>query len=165
MPIVEYPFPWFSPRSPQRPLSPVEIVDPHTQQSVKGVGVLDTGATLCVFPFEHAGAMGISLEASDKFHLESGGHERDAHEYTVAIRVFVVVQPKRGGIYTAPAPVLELARVRAAFVRGLEYPILGVEDFLDTYVLTVNYQRQQFSIRVPLEEGACRICHPADVVR
>jgi hypothetical protein len=160
MPIVEYPFLAFAPRSMWRPLLPVEIVNPHTRQAVQAYGVVDTGATVCAFPLENADDIGIKLGPEHRFHLESAGNEREAYGYTVMIRVFAILQAVRRDIYTPPTPVIELADTRIAFIRGLKCPVLGVKGFLDRYVVTVNHPRQEFSVRVPSEARVCKICHP-----
>jgi hypothetical protein len=160
MPIVEYPFLAFSPRSPWRPLLPVEIANPHTQQAVQAYAVVDTGATLCAFPVEHADDIGIALRPEDRFPLESAGNAREAYGSMVTIRVFAILQAVRPDVYTPPKPVLELVNTRVAFVHGLKGPVLGVQGFLDRYVVTVSYPRYEFSIRVPAEERACKICRP-----
>jgi hypothetical protein len=35
------------------------------------------------------------------------------------------------------------------FIRGCDDFLLGVQDFLDEFVLTIDYPRQRFSIRKP----------------
>lgn len=162
MPIVEYPFMRFSADSQWQPLLPLEIISPHNGHGIEGLGVVDTGATLCAIPSEWAEELGVSLDPATAMDLTSAGQKREAYKHVLGVRIFPISKVT-DGVYIEEKPIIELPEARIALISDLNYVILGVESFLDKYVLTINYQRQEFSIRTPSLQRSCRICWPADI--
>ena len=63
MPIRDYPFTCIGKGAPPRPMLPIEIINPATNQSVYTLGLIDTGADECALPADLAGVLGHTLLA------------------------------------------------------------------------------------------------------
>ena len=123
------------------PVLPILIHNPHTGKSVKAFGIIDTGADECAIPAWIAAKLGHVLEKGYKSSSITGSGEAIAYKHTTAIDIF---HPQHG-----TTPVYSLEKIQVDYMPDLDVVLLGVRNFLDRFVLTVDYPRHRFSIKYP----------------
>lgn len=123
----------------------IRVTNPHTNTKVVIQAIVDTGADSCAFPVDIAEQLGHNLESvpAKLVFTASGPTEAFAHTSRVDI-----LEMRPDGL--AGDKVLHtIDDTPIDFIRGCEDFLLGVQDFLDDFVLTIDYPRQCFSIHKP----------------
>jgi predicted aspartyl protease len=130
VPSRSYPFTSLRPGQRPRPLLPVTIENPATGKKIWTLALIDTGADECALPISLAGRLGHTLERGAAKTVATAGGEITAHSHTAKITV--------EGLVALEATV--------DFIPGLGTPLLGVNSFLSSLILTVDYPRQTFTL-------------------
>lgn len=139
MPITDCPFVQW-PGGTFRPTLPIRIINPHTGQSQKTLGLIDTGADECALPAFYATLLGHDLLAGNKIPINTGNGQTEVYEHTTRIEIF---NPLTGDIaYT-------INDTPIGFLPNLKVILLGVKSFLSKFVLSIDYPRNVFSIKFP----------------
>jgi predicted aspartyl protease len=131
MDIIEYPFSRLSPDDTPRPWLPVKIKNPHTNQSVNVLGLIDTGADECAVPADFAPTIGHDLQAGHQKSINTGNGVTTAYAHTLCFET--------NGI--------EIENVLIDFMPNLNVVLLGVKSFLSNFILTVDYESYTFSLK------------------
>src|SRR5574340_416068 len=148
MPIRNFPFCITSPTdSFPRPWLPIKIINPHTGQSIKFFGLIDTGADACSIPATLAPALGHVLVNGTPRPSKTAGGMTTGYSHTTKIEIYDLNDRL---LYTINDTPLD-------FMPGLHVPLLGVTRFLDQFELHVDYPAKNFSIKWPSPVISCLI--------
>jgi hypothetical protein len=79
--------------------------------------------------------LGIRLRAGRRREISTGSGTATAYSHVVRIEL--------------PEYRLSTNQFRGDFLPGLTVPLLGVANFLNRFVLTIDYPRRRFSLREP----------------
>ena len=124
----------------------VRVVNPHTNTSHPPVlALMDTGADECSFPAEAAFPLGHNLESTPRKEITTAGGRTWAYSHTSRVEILERRPDGRYGdkvLYTISDTLID-------FTIGLKTFILGTKQFLDGFVLKIDYPQQVFSIRTP----------------
>jgi hypothetical protein len=142
MPITKYPFIRTHPNAPPRPNLPIVIRNPHTGLHYNAWGQIDTGADMCVIPSVCAAVLGHDLEKGSEDSAGTGSGPGKLFYHTTEIEICKM----EVGVPDHKTSLISIPETQIAFMPGLQTVLLGVRDFLDIYILTVDYQAQNFSI-------------------
>lgn len=145
MPIVEYPFQAQGPFSEAAPILPVKIINPGTNLVWPTWALVDTGATSCTIPGHVATVIGHNVVGPPDARGETGGGRDDIYLRTCRIEIFEM----RSTGFVTNNVIITIPNGPVAVLPNLRVVLLGVDDFLEEYVLTIDYPRQVFSIRKP----------------
>jgi len=138
MPIRDCPFSYFG-SGISRPILPVRIVNPHTGKSYRTHGIVDTGADECAIPASIAQILGHDLFAGQTKYIRTGNGVTAAYPHSTKFEIF---HPASGELlYTVDDTPVD-------FMPNLHVVLLGANNFLNRFVLTIDYPRQSFSIRM-----------------
>jgi len=140
MPIRNFPF-LGSAGDTKRPWLPIKIVNPHTNQSMKIIGLVDTGADECTIPAEFAAMLGHTLQNGASKMSNTAGGPGKGWLHTTRIEIYNLQDQL---IYTINDTPLD-------FMEGLHIPLLGVSHFLDNFQLHIDYPKKNFSITWPIK--------------
>lgn len=138
MPFSDYPFISLSPGQRPRPMLPIRIVNPQNNQSMRALGLIDTGADQCSIPADFAKLLGHNLAAGTEKEIRTAGGPAKAYGHTTRIEVFSMKTPA-ATVHTIPDTPVD-------FCPGLHVVLLGVDHFLSEFLLTINYPKQNFSL-------------------
>ena len=122
------------------PLLKITIVNPATGLSVSTFGLIDTGADECAIPAGFARALGHNLQAGITKTIQTGNGATSAYAHTSTIQI-------HDPLTNVVAHTIQQTPVD--FMPNLHVVLLGVRNFLGTFVLTVDYPQQEFSIIRP----------------
>jgi hypothetical protein len=125
-----------------RAILEVKIINPVTGDSQKTYGIIDTGADQCAVPADFAQLLGHNLSAGTNRKIATGNGETTAYGHTTRIEIF------RPGLLD---PVYTIQDTPIDFMPNLPVVLLGVENFLNNFVLTIDYPSKQFSIKKPTQ--------------
>ena len=128
--ISNIPFIKVSPDDLPRPWLPVKIINPHTNNYIKVYGLVDTGADECALPAGYAVLLGHNLQAGYPKEINTGNGKTLAYSHTVNIETYD----------------FKIQNVLIDFMPNLYVPLMGVRSFLSSFVLTIDYPNQNFSI-------------------
>jgi len=121
-----------------RPLLSIRIINPHTNQSTLTYGIIDTGADECAIPAVFAPLLGHNLQAGTVKQISTGNGLTVAYSHTTKFEIF---HPNSGYLlYT-------LSDTPVDFLPNLHVVLLGVNNFLSRFILTINYPNKCFSIK------------------
>jgi predicted aspartyl protease len=118
-----------------KPWLGIEIENPHTGQKIKCEGLIDTGASECCFPEHFADMLGHDFRTGEKINLGTASGATDAYMHTTIIHV----------------PGFSTNECKVSFVKGLKIPLLGVKSFLSNFILTIDYPKETFSLKLPVK--------------
>ncbi|MCK5603024.1 hypothetical protein KAR91_14165, partial [Candidatus Pacearchaeota archaeon] len=124
-----------------RPLLPIQITNPHTGVNYKTYGLIDTGADDCAVPASLAQIVGHNLIAGQLKEIRTGNGVTKAYAHTTKIDIF--------HINDSVNPVFTIHDTPVDFMPNLHCVLLGVENFLSQFILTVDYPNKSFSIQYP----------------
>lgn len=123
-----------------RPLLPIRIINPHTGKGYKTFGLIDTGADDCAVPAVFAPILGHNLQAGESKVISTGNGETIAYAHTTKVEIY---HPETGeSLYIIDDTPID-------FMPNLHVTLLGVNSFLNRFVLTINYPAKRFSIKYP----------------
>lgn len=132
MPIHNYPFKIIRPGDIARPYLPVTIINPVNSKQVKVYALIDTGADECAFPASFASLFDIHLQSGHVKRISTGNGITIAYSHICRIEV--------EGFSTQG--------VLVDFMPNLNIPLLGVRSFLSNFILTVDYPKEVFSLKL-----------------
>ena len=121
---------------------PITIHNPHTGQSIRTFGIIDTGADECAIPGKMASRLGHTLEKGKAGSSKTGGGLSECYAHTTSIDIF---HPQKGS-----APAYRLENIPVDFMPDLDVVLLGVRNFLSEFILAIDYPRYEFSIKRPI---------------
>ena len=131
MPIRNIPFDGVS------PYLPIRIINPSNGKAVRTHGLVDTGASSCAFPGHIAALLGHDLTKGKKQNANSAGGTAESYAHTTTIEIYDF-QDNR---------LFVVNKVTVGYMPKLSVNLLGVENFLAGFQLTVDYPGKRFSIR------------------
>ena len=151
MPIPRYPFLRFvegriwigGPGS--LPALWIKVTNPDTGLAVKTLAIVDTGAHSCAFPSEVAEKLGHKLNAGIPKPINTANRNTTAFAHKTKIQILDVEadgSPSNHILYDMPVQQIH-------YTCGLNAFLLGQSNFLNKFVLKINYPKQEFSIRFP----------------
>ena len=132
MPIRNYPFSTIRKGDLPRPYLPITIINPDTNKKLKVFALIDTGADECAFPASFAPLLGHNLQSGQQKNISTGNGITIAYGHTTRIEI--------EGFATQD--------VLIDFMPNLNIPLLGVRSFLSNFVLTVDYTKRVFSLKL-----------------
>jgi predicted aspartyl protease len=132
MPIRNYPFSTIQKGVLPRPYLPITIMNPDTNKKLKVFALIDTGADECAFPASFAPLLGHNLQSGKQKNISTGNGITIAYGHTTRIEI--------EGFTTRD--------VLIDFMPNLNIPLLGVRSFLSNFILTVDYPRKVFSLKL-----------------
>ena len=121
----------------------IRVANPHTNTKVVIQALVDTGADSCAFPADIAGQLGHNLESVPAKPVFTASGQTETFAHTSRVDILEMRPDGLAGdkvLYTIDDTPID-------FIRGCDDFLLGVRDFLDEFVLTIDYPRQRFSIR------------------
>lgn len=122
-----------------KPFLDVRYINPHTGISVRTTALIDTGADTCVLPASMADVLGHDLELGYPANYQGvTGVCIPFYKHTMQIEI-------DGLNYITD-------NVMIAFSPTVREPILGVQTFLNKFILTINYPGKTFSLQLPSED-------------
>lgn len=133
MPIRNFPFTTTRPGDVPRPYLPITLINPDTRKRLKVMALIDTGADECALPASFAPLLGHDLQAGQERRINTGNGVTIAYAHTLRIEI--------KGFATQ--------HVLIDFMPNLHTPLLGVKSFLNHFVLTINYPKKMFSLKLP----------------
>lgn len=143
MPIANYPFYCLSPGAIPRPMLPIQIINPDTNQSFFTWGLVDTGADECALPAGLASILGHNLLAGKTKQVGTGNGNTNSYSHTTRINIF---QNSQHGVDDKTI-VYTINDTPIDFLPNLGCILLGVKNFLSIFELNINYPANTFSIR------------------
>ncbi len=139
MPITDCPFTVFD-GAIARPVLNIKIINPHTKQSFKTYGIVDTGADECAIPALYAPILGHNLQAGVRRDINTGNGTTVAYAHTTQFEVYHPATDEL--LYTIDGTPID-------FLPNLAVVLLGVNSFLSRFILKIDYPHQLFSIKYP----------------
>lgn len=148
MPIVEYPFriPSTSYSIP-KPAVPIIIINPNNGFTCRTWGLIDTGADASAIPEFIAKSLGHNIRDEKVKRDTHWGIGGDVAVYLHTCRINILRSSPDGIV--DDTIVVTIPKRKVAVIPGLHTVILGEKDFLEKYILNIDYPRQAFSIRKP----------------
>ena len=132
MRIAGRPFARLAPGDPLRPWLPIMVVNPDSGNWLNAYALIDTGADDCALPAHLAPMLGYSLRTGKSRKISTGGGIAIARSHKVRIEI--------------PEYRFASGDFLIDFMPGLAVPLLGVANFLNAFVLTVDYPGRRFSL-------------------
>ena len=141
MPARTYPFIRFQDPDGQvderaRTWLPVLISNPSTGRATGTWGLLDTGADSCLFPARIATSLGHKLKGPGvKLNVTSGIEQTEVVTYKHSFRIGLLSPDRRSIVWRS-------RRLQIDCAESDPPVILGVDDFLARFRVTVDYVRR-----------------------
>lgn len=123
-----------------RPLLPIRIINPHTRKGYKTLGLIDTGADDCAVPAVFAPILGHNLQAGESKVISTGNGETIAYAHTTKVEIY---HPETEELLYI------IDETPMDFMPNLHVTLLGVNSFLNRFILKIDYPAKRFSIRYP----------------
>jgi hypothetical protein len=147
MPIKDCPFTPLIVKRPYDigPMLWIRVSNPATGQAVIFKALVDTGAYSCAFPADVATMLGHKLKSVAAKTVDGAGGPTKAYSHTSRVEILEMLPgdlPSSTVLYTIQDTPID-------FVVGLKQFLLGVNNFLANFILTVDYPHKIFSIRKP----------------
>jgi len=134
-----------------RPRLWIRVTNPHSGMAIETAAIVDTGADDCLFPAEIALRLGHDLEAMPPIPIGTANKITYAYAHTTRIDILGVLpdgQADKKKILFTVGP------THINYAKGLDQFLLGRRNFLDQFILVINYPRRQFTIRKPQSSNA-----------
>ncbi|MFC1855641.1 hypothetical protein ACFL2A_03765 [Thermodesulfobacteriota bacterium] len=138
MPITNFPFLSVRNDSFFRPMLLIKITNPDTGKSFNTVGQIDTGADECAIPAGIADLLGHKLKDGNKKDIRTGNGITQFYTHKTTFEIFDISGKKL---------VLTIKDTPVDYGENLSTVLLGVNNFLSNFVLTIDYPKQNFSIK------------------
>jgi len=138
MPIRNFPFIQIKKDRYPRPWLPVKIINPEKGLFIKTVGLIDTGADECSVPIGIAKELGYDLSKIRPKPVTTASGVGTAYSIVTTIEIYDIEFKKV--LYKIPD-------ISVDFTKGLHCVLLGMENFLEQFVLEINYPKKVFHIR------------------
>lgn len=123
-----------------RPFLLTKIVNPFNGNHVLCFGLVDTGADDCSVPASIAKSLGHDLQAGRQREIGTGNGMSIAYEHTVRFEILHPISKK---------PLYIIQDTPVDFMPNLPLVLLGTQNFLSRFILTINYPLKTLSIRYP----------------
>ncbi len=140
MPIHNIPFTRFGNAAGSHPRLLVKIINSDTGLSMFTFGIIDTIADECAVPEFVATKTGHNLKKGNKKFIGTAGGLTPAYSHTTRFELYHPVTGKH---------MHALTETPVDYVEGLHCVLLGVKNFLDRFVLHIDYPKKTFSVRFP----------------
>lgn len=141
MPIKKVPFIVFEDGEDPKPWLPIKIVNPQTGLFVTTLGLIDTGADTCSIPAYLAKQLGHNLKKGVKKTTGTANGNGTCYAHGTTIEILHANDHNRCLFRIKNTPI--------DFMPKLPVVLLGIEHFLDQFVLKIDYPNQLFSIKYP----------------
>jgi predicted aspartyl protease len=128
--VENYPFIATRPGDIARPYIPITIINPENRREISVFALIDTGADECALSASFAPVLGHNLQAGFQKRISTGNGITIAYGHTVCIKAFG---------YTTENVVID-------FMPNLNIPLLGVKNFLNNFILRIDYPNKVVSI-------------------
>jgi hypothetical protein len=119
---------------------PIEIINPISKKVIKSFGIIDTGATDIAIPGYIGQLLGFDVYHGLPKDINTGNGPAQAFQHSCSMILY----------HPAHTPgTREFYRINSAlmdFMPSLPVVLLGVNDFLINFNLTINYPRRLFSL-------------------
>lgn len=133
-------------KGPQaRPRLWIRITNPATKLAVEVPAIVDTGADACAFPAQVAVQLGYDLESVNPKKINTAKGVTEAFPHMSRVEILDVQPnglPGSNVLYTISDRTFD-------FTKGLPEFLLGRKEFLNKFVLKIDYPQQVLSIRTP----------------
>jgi len=139
MPIKDCPFTLCS-GGIYRPILNLRIINPHTNKTYRTYGIIDTGADECAIPASYSILLGHNLRSGKKRIINTGNGKTVAYSHITNFEIFHPITGKH--LYTVDNATVD-------FLPNLKTVLLGVNNFLNNFILTIDYPRNLFSLKIP----------------
>jgi predicted aspartyl protease len=139
----EYRFITIEPGHCPRPMLPLRISNPRTGDEITVWGIVDTGADGCAFPGRITDALEIDLQAGVKRLIGTGNGLTEAYAHLVQVDVFGL-RPRSSRVDANK--IIHSVSATIDFIPNLDCCLIGFENFLKDFILSIDYQRQVFSL-------------------
>ena len=123
-----------------RPFLLTKIVNPFNGNHVLCFGLVDTGADDCSVPASIAKSLGHDLQAGRQKEIGTGNGMSIAYEHTVRFEILHPISKK---------PLYIIQDTPVDFMPNLPLVLLGTQNFLSRFILTINYPLKTLSTRYP----------------
>jgi predicted aspartyl protease len=140
MPIRNFPFYKVKKDRCSRPWLPIRLVNPDNGLDLITVGLIDTGADECSVPAAFAKKLGHNLTAVKPKLITTASGIGRAYPHTTTIEIYDV--SIKNVLHNIP-------NVTIDYTEDLHVVLLGMKNFLEHFVLEINYPKEVFSIRRP----------------
>lgn len=138
-----YKFPFSKQGNRSRPYLPILLKNPDTKKDLFTWGLIDTGADTCAIPASYAEILGHNLLKGKNKQITTGNGTTQSYEHTSEIDIFGF---DSNSIINSDKPVLKIKKTVIDYMPNLGVPLLGVNYFLEKYILTINYPHQFFTL-------------------
>lgn len=148
MPIVNYPFVDINGTGTPKPALPVVLTNPANGFDYSTWALIDTGADSTVIPEFIAKKLYHDIKHQNVQTDVCFGISGSATTYHHTFRLKVLGLNRKGDVLHNKVAIKMNKRLFPV-IPGLHTMVLGEDDFLKKYILTINYPRKTFSLRVP----------------
>jgi hypothetical protein len=145
MPIVNYPFVYV--QGSPKPALPVILQNPANGFEQLTWALIDTGADYTVIPEFIAKDLYHDITHASVKKSDCTGVGGIAITYQHTFRLRILESVGKGNI--SNKTVIQIRKRLFAVVQGLNTMVLGENDFLKKYILTIDYTKKLFSVRSP----------------
>ncbi len=151
MPIRDYPFIYYEQHSEKiiiggeksRPFLWIKVVNPSNGNSIITNALVDTGAFDSAFPAECAPRLGHDLKSVRPKIIRTSNGKTHAYPHTSTVDVLDILpdgNPDLNKIlYSLPKQLID-------YTEGLGQFLLGQNNFLNQFILHIDYPKKNFSI-------------------
>jgi hypothetical protein len=147
MPIVEYPFVDIDGNGKPKPALPVKLINPANGFDRTTWALIDTGADNIIIPGYIARYLYHDIRHKSVKTTDCSGIGGDTTAYYHTFQLNFLGCDKKGKV--SDNAVIRINPRQFAVVDEFNTMVLGEDDFLKKYILTINYPRKTFSLRLP----------------
>lgn len=130
-----------------RPRLWIRVIGPDKNLAIEYPAIIDTGADACACPVEIASQLGYDLESVKHETMNTAKGETKAYPHKSKFEILEVLPNGAPGtkvLYTT-------SDITMNFTEGLPEFLLGRKQFLNKFILTIDYIRQTSSLRLPIQ--------------
>ncbi|MCK5564276.1 MAG: hypothetical protein KAJ07_03440 [Planctomycetes bacterium] len=147
MPVDNHPFISKCEVGVPAPLLPIRIINPKNGGVYPTFALLDTGATSTAIPGYIADDLGIVVESVKP--KEVFGIAGKAWSYPHPFIIEVLAQNPDATNSADECKLIRKLQGKIEVIKGLGVTVLGAWDFMNRYVITVDYPKLDFSVKLP----------------
>ncbi|MBN2182980.1 MAG: retroviral-like aspartic protease family protein [Sedimentisphaerales bacterium] len=154
MPIKDYPFLYIDRRTQKihiggpnsRPYLWIKVKNPKNGNSILASALIDTGATESAFPAKCASQLGHKLRSVPPKNIRTANRNTLAFAHTSTVEILGIGPKGHPDIskvlYSMPKQLID-------YTIGLDEFLLGQNNFLNNFILKIDYPKQKLSIYLP----------------
>lgn len=143
MPIRSYPFITMSGLARPQLYVRVSSID-GAKRTEPLLAKVDTGADYCIFPLDIAKELKFEINEDVRKPLKTAGQPTWSYPHKVMLEI---LRTEEDGFYGSQA--FRIPKLTVYFAEESSQFLLGTKGFLDQFILTVDYPKQEFSLRSP----------------